>query len=410
MKEKSGFSINFVEVIPMNSGNPDSKEIIKEKTENCIMTDRIGFIDSGNRKEFFLAVRKASGAKSWRELALLLGLRRNRFQEHQYGQMLLPEKIFNSMLTLLPKEKQESFATLICKKPSNWGMIKGGENNYTKNSGVIIKRLREGFKRRLRDKENPLKFCGRPTHVDLDIPLSKELCELVGAIIGDGCIDGHIDKKGKSKYHVQIVGNSILDKDYLLITLPVIAKNIFGINASHYFRKDRKALNLNFYSKWLFTLLTKRFGFPSGKKTYTVKIPEEIMNSEEKFVFATIRGIFDTDGCVFADKRKIYKKPYGRIVLKTVSQPLYTQVKEFLENYFSLYSALKKTEHAPIYEITIYGNKQIEKWMQLIGFSNQRHLSKIEKLFKPLVGFEPTTTGLQNRDTTVMLQRPNLTT
>ena len=141
-------------------------------------------------------------------------------------------------------------------------------------------------------------------------------------------------------------------------------------------------MSLVFYDKKIFNCLTNRFGFVAGNKTFTVKIPNEILAAEEKLVFATIRGIFDTDGCVFIDKRKIYHKPYGRIILKTASKPLYEQVDMFIQKHFSVYSAIKEWNGNPIYEITIYGNKQIKKWMQLIGFSNERHLCKIRKLFE----------------------------
>lgn len=353
----------------MNSGNSDSKGIIKEKTEGSVMRDRIAFADSDSRKQFFLAVREASLVSSWDALAELFTICRSQFQGYQYGKTLLPETLFEKMLGLLPKEKQEFFAPLICKKPGNWGMIKGGENNYAKNSAAIIARLREGFQRKTESGA-----FAKP--VDLNVPLSEELCELVGAIIGDGCVDGYVPKQGNSKYHVQIVGNSVSDKDYLLIILSAIAKNIFGINAKHYFRKGHNALNLDLYSKQLFLLLTNRFGFPAGPKTYTTKIPEEIMKAEEKFVFATIRGIFDTDGCVFLDPRKIYNRPYPRITLQTVSEPLFLQLKEFLSKYFALYAHHSIARHS--YCIEVYGHKQVEKWMKLIGFSNSRNFRKIE--------------------------------
>lgn len=360
----------------MNSGNLDSKEIIKGKTEGSVMQERIGFVDSDSRKQFFLAVREASGVQSWDKLAELFNICRSQFQKYQYGKILLPEKLFNSMLEFLPKEKQESFAPFIFKKPANWGIVKGGENNYKKNSEKIIAKLREGFQRKVASGDTYWGPHCVPKQVDLSIPLSTELCELIGAIIGDGYVDSHVDEKGKSKYHIQIVGNSTLDKDYLLITLSTIAKNVFGINTNHYFRKDKKALNLNLHSKQLFVLLTKRFGFPIGPKTFTIKIPEEIMNSEEKFVFATIRGIFDTDGCVFLDKRKIYNKIYPRISLQTVSEPLFLQLKGFLSKHFSLYTYHNIKRHN--YYVEVYGHKQVEKWMKLIGFSNSRNLRKVE--------------------------------
>ncbi len=235
--------------------------------------------------------------------------------------------------------------------------------------------------------------------IDLDVPLSKELCELIGAIIGDGCIDGHVNQKGKSAYHLSVTGDAKLDRNYLSNILPSIIKHLFKVKSKFYFRKDCNAMILNLYSKKVFTILTKRFGLVAGNKTYIVKIPDEILNSDEKFIFATIRGIFDTDGNVFIDKRKICRKPYGRITLRVVSEPLHNQLKEFIEKYFSLYVAVKKDNNGLSdslkYEITVYGNAQIKKWMHLIGFSNERHLGKIRELFKLWEGFEPSICCLQ---------------
>lgn len=219
------------------------------------------------------------------------------------------------------------------------------------------------------------------------MPLSEELCELVGAFIGDGCTDSYVTKHGKSKYHLSIIGDSTLDREYHLGKLSAIVKDLFGVVTKAYFRNDKNAMQLNIYSKRVFRLFTERFGFPIGVKTYTVKIPEEILNSEERLIFATIRGIFDTDGCVFFDKRSPYKKPYPRIALQIVSGPLFLQLKSVLSNHFFLYT--HHSQKRGTYTLEVYGHEQLSKWMKLIGFSNKRHLNKIEEKYKPLAGIGP---------------------
>lgn len=328
------------------------------------MQDRIGFAEDSMRKEFFAVVRGASGAKSWNGLKDILGLPRANFQSYQYGDNLLPKAVFDSMQRFLSQGKQQFFLKQIFVKLANWGAVKGGVQNSEKNRDNLLEHLE-----RVRYKPVP-----RP--VDLSQPLSKELCELIGAIIGDGCVNGHIRKNGKPTYHMSITGDAKYDKDYLTNKMPAIINKLFGIPTYIYFKKDCRAIVLNFNSKQIFTLLTKRFGFLAGAKAFTVKIPEEIMQAGEDFIFAAIRGIFDTDGCVFFDKRKNYNMPYPRITLQIVSEPLFLQLKQFLENYFSLYVHNNAKRHS--YCIEVYGHKQLGKWMRLIGFSNQRHLRKIE--------------------------------
>lgn len=231
---------------------------------------------------------------------------------------------------------------------------------------------------------------------NLSMELNEKLCEFVGAIIGDGCIDGFTKPSGLSNYHISITGDSNLDKDYLTEYFPNLVKKMFNVKANPSFRKTQTGLILNIYSKMIFYLVTGRLGMPIGKKTLTIRIPEVIMNSEKQFLYSTIRGIADTDGCVYLDKRKAYKKPYARIHIVTCSKPLFEQLKEILGEEFSLYVRESMAKVNMRYDIVIYGNKQLEKWMKLIGFSNERHLKKVRKVLEPLEGFEPPTSGLQN--------------
>ena len=336
------------------------------------MQERTGFESEGTRKDFFVAVRKASLVKSWRELMYLIALPRTSFQNYQYGTHLIPGRVFDKMLSFLSLEKQEFFRAYSFTKPLNWGAVKGGKNCFDKHRNSRLKIL---------EKARAKRKC-HLKHVDLSLPLSTDLCEFIGAIIGDGSIDGHLDN-GRSHYNVGIYGDSRLDKHYLMEKIGPLIFKLFNVKIKSYFRKDCNGMVVRFYSKRIFKLLTERFGFNAGNKTYTVKIPDEILQADGEFMFATIRGIFDTDGNVFIDRREIYNKPYGRISLKIASQPIHNQLKEFLQKHFSLYVAIKKKNHlnyAQIYEITIYGNKQIEKWMKLIGFSNERHLCKIREI------------------------------
>ena len=91
---------------------------------------------------------------------------------------------------------------------------------------------------------------------------------------------------------------------------------------------------------------------------------------------ATVRGIFDTDGCVFLDKRDPYKKPYPRITLQLSSQKLINQLENHLSRNFKLYVNRNNRDGYRNY-IEIYGHGQLEMFLKQIGFSNKRHLSKI---------------------------------
>lgn len=330
---------------------------------------RIYFKECEVRKQFFREVRTAYNAKSWKELAKMLQLHRTFFQKYQYGQSTMPENLFNRLVSKLENEKQEYFIKNISKKDVNWGCVKGGKITFAKYPEEFARRRKKGLRKIIKmSKQQAPKY-----DFNINQSLSEKLCEFIGAFIGDGCIN----KYGRH-YSIRICGDSLYDNNYLTEHMPKYTKVLFDQKGYNYFAKNANSVELRFHSKKLFKLITERFEFPKGVKSYTVKIPEEIIKSEKKLIFATVRGIFDTDGCVFLDKRKAYKKPYPRITLQTVSKPLYLQLKEILSKEFSLYTYENKKRNS--HYVEVYGHLQIAKWMKLIGFSNERHLSKIRAL------------------------------
>src|SRR3989344_2627853 len=155
------------------------------------------------------------------------------------------------------------------------------------------------------------------------IALNSEICEFVGAFIGDGYLG-----KYRNVYTVGISGDKKLDEDYLKnYLLPLIKRNFPFTNPKLYYRTDENTLMLKMYSKQLYSFF-RNLGFIDGKKAHSVTIPQPILNNRV-FMRAVVRGIFDTDGCVFFDKRKGYRRPYPRITLQVASIPLVTQLANF---------------------------------------------------------------------------------
>lgn len=208
---------------------------------------------------------------------------------------------------------------------------------------------------------------------DVDLELSTELCEFVGAFIGDGFTGRY-----GSNYLTQFTGDARYEWDYLKYSLAPIAQKLFNIDAS--LRAVGNTLRMNFRSRSLYLLLTERFQIPLGRKNLTVRIPEEIIEGGQNFIIAALRGIADTEGTVFFDLRPIYDVPYPRIQICTTSSPLAKQIREILKGMrFSIYTREdRRTEH-PVFHTEIYGLAQLQKWLREIGFSNKKHLDKIRR-------------------------------
>ena len=246
---------------------------------------------------------------------------------YRKGNLSIPFEKFSLLMGLMKEEEDKDyFKNKVGEKESNWGQIIGGKNAYKINKD----KFDEGRKKGSKASKDNVKY-----DFDVNIPLSKGLCEFIGAIIGDG-----FTNKYKNFYQTQITGDKKLDLGYYQKVLKTICEELFKITPK--ITEKDNVIRLNIYSKRLFEMLTKRFEIPAGKKCYSVKIPEEILKSKEEFINATLRGMFDTDGGIGLDKRKTYKKPYIRINYTSTSHNLIEQIHHILESYFIAHSVHKK--------------------------------------------------------------------
>ena len=313
-------------------------------------------------------VSKCRINKQWKNIASDLNISKSSLERYKSGQILIPERIFNYFIRQLKKSEKEEILENILKFENNFGQVLGGKNAYKKNHLIFQEGRKKGIKSLKKNNWEKNKISCEHVH---NISITPQISEVIGAFIGDGFFNCYNNKL----YHVGFSGDQRLDYDYYINIINPILKEIFPkTNPGIHKRKKGYAMQVNFYSKEFFVFLKDVFGFIPGRKTHTIFIPALILENKE-FTYATIRGIFNTDGCVFLDKRKNYAKPYPRISLQTVSKPLYDQLKNILSKEFKLYSNFYSNRN--VYVIEIYGYSNLKKWISLIGFSNKRHLDKI---------------------------------
>lgn len=321
---------------------------------------RYYFKKQKERDSFFNEIRK-SYFNSWKDMYNYLNVIRSKLEYYRNGKLTIHSEHFLKLLELLPKKRQGYFKTIIYKKSDNWGQVKGGKKTYDKYKYLFDKGRQKGL---LKLKKR-LKY-----DFDINLPLSEDLCEFLGAFTGDGFTNYY-----GCGYLIQFTGDSRFDLHYCENTLIPIAKSLFGVSPK--IIKKGNILRLNIYSKKLFHLLTKRFNFPKGKKVYTVDIPTQILNSNKKFLSMFIRGILDTDGTIFFDKRKNYSKPYIRFGLYMANKDLVHKIHNFL---LSLNIKSNLTHTRTKTGIQINGFKNVKLLVNKIGFSNKRHLDKLVNL------------------------------
>lgn len=323
---------------------------------------RIRITSEKIRKRVFESFRNNFG--SWEEVRESLHLPKSTLEHYTSGRLTIPESLFETLKTYLPEDIKGELNNEFEKLPDNWGESKGGKVAYRKNCIYLEKgRLKGLMSLKKRYKPSP----------SFDFPLFPEICEVVGAFVGDGCFNLYKNKL----YHIEFSGDNRYDLHYYEnIVIPTIKRIIPHIKPHFIKRKDKpNTIRIVFYSKDLFFLLKDYFGFIPGRKTFIIKIPDKICRAGDLYLRAAIRGVFDTDGCVFLDKRSSYKSPYPRITFQTVSKSLYDSLSSYLSQYFTLYTSFN--EKRQVYIIEIYGINQVKKWMSLIGFSNKRHLNRL---------------------------------
>ncbi len=203
-------------------------------------------------------------------------------------------------------------------------------------------------------------------------------------------------------------GNITEDRDYYDITLKNLFKINFGIDVNPHEKKSNSVYGFYVCKKEIINCFNSVLGAPFGSKTYTLRVPRIVMDSNKPEVWAAfLRGFCDGDGCLTFGKRygakyKKYRRifhMYPRIFLISVSNKAILDMSELLkrldiQHFISKTTKVKENE-SPIYRICIYGVKRLEKWMKDIGFNNPVHQTKYE-IFKRY-NFVPVHTSLKQR-------------
>ncbi len=201
------------------------------------------------------------------------------------------------------------------------------------------------------------------------------MSELIGCIIGDGNI------YDKSVSYVELAGDADKDRLYFENVLYGLVKNELEYEPKIFFHSGALRLRIN---NKMFVRFLNGIGIPSGYgKSKSVLVPPSLIGSSIEVKKSYIRGIFDTDGSVYYDKRSLYKKPYIRIELHMFNDMLLSQIRGVLVS-LGLPVAYSVKRQALYFN----GYENVKKYIDEIGFSNPRHLKKIKNMYPELIQSE----------------------
>ena len=305
-----------------------------------------------NPKIFIDEILKEYGI-NLKQLSIKMGSNYSNLKQYRRGEMLFPEMIFISLLEYSKRKKYwENNVKLL---NDNWGNIKGGFAS-TKDKN-IDKRLE--YARSFR------KF------TEIKIVPNEVFCEFYGMLLGDGCITSYATK-GTRKIAIIICGNRKLDHLYLKSWKKILEEE-YGLYSYYYEQKGKSVCTLTIRNKKLCTDLNEKYDVPIGLKYGKIKISDRILKLSWDKKKLVLRGLFDTDGIIFARKDEGYRLPHISITSK--SNSFLKQIRDML-----------RKEGYPAYingvDVRVRGIGNVKRWFSDIGSSNPRNLKKYEYFLK----------------------------
>jgi len=217
-------------------------------------------------------------------------------------------------------------------------------------------------------------------HILIPTSITPELAEETGWHIGDGSMN-YYNNKGYKRGIYQLRGHIEDDREHYISRIKPIFKLLYGIDVSLREMPSTRVFGFQIWNNEL-VRFKQNLGLPLGKK-FDVVIPESFL-VDDNLKIAVIRGIFDTDGCVYLEKKN--NKLYPRLEIGTISKILGQQIQKIfiklgLRATIHLDTKGKKDSWLQVYKISIRGVEMFYKFMNIIKPANPKHIKKYN-LFK----------------------------
>lgn len=189
--------------------------------------------------------------------------------------------------------------------------------------------------------------------------LSADLAEFVGIMLGDGGIN--------NPWQANITVNATADAAYSQHVMD-LATRLFGVAPAIRKRKGRDALVVSLASTTVVNFLIA-LGLPRGNKLKAgLKIPSWILK-KRVFRVACVRGLVDTDGCLYVHVHRVGGRVYKNIGLCFTSHSpvLIRQVADLFEQ-FGIMPHISGTGE----DVYLYRADAVAKYLEIFGTSNER--------------------------------------
>ncbi len=310
---------------------------------------------TGKQREFINAFM-ASNHMSQRKASTFIGVPRRSFRNWVYEKHLLPLKVLTRIIQTSP-DLSHFLNHVVELRNINWGLVKGGRKCYKllrKKYGesVLMKRRIAGGRKSIEKKW--VKITDNLPHSD-----NSSVLELLGALIGDGWI-------GISAGRRQTCFCGNLSQIAYARHLQKLLRKNFGVRGALRLREESSTFYITVNSFPVFDFFRNNFDFPIGYKT---RFNTELFPTNWVKSVHILRGIFDTDGGIYFDNGRGYKRPYPVLCITSYNPELLSWMRKVLEE-----NDFKVIRHKQ--SIRIKTILQVERWFNEVKPSNKFHIQK----------------------------------
>lgn len=189
---------------------------------------------------------------------------------------------------------------------------------------------------------------------------SSDLAEFVGIMMGDG---------GISTYQAVVTLHHIDDLEYATFVISLI-KKLFKLTPSVYHSPENSVNDIVVSRKALVDYLHE-LGLPLGNKIkQQIDIPLWIQQ-DQKLSIACLRGLIDTDGCIFTHRYivKGTRYAYKKLSFTSASAPLRKSVYILLQG-LGFHPRVAGTD------VRLDRIEDVRRYVSLIGSHNPKHLRR----------------------------------
>ena len=211
--------------------------------------------------------------------------------------------------------------------------------------------------------------------MDLPTKITPELAEETGLHIGDGTMNYYKpDKKFRGSYALR--GHIEDDRPHYENHIKRLYEELYNFTPNIKPMPSTRVFGFQKWSSDLVRFKHKKLGLPLGKKLEINILPK--LRRTDELKAALIRGVFDTDDCLYLEPKR--NRLYPRLQICTICPGLANTIKRMiieLKLKPTLYVSKEyRKNRKDLFRSVLRGDKNLHKFMDIIQPANLKHQKK----------------------------------